>query len=101
MLRIYLFGYLNKIQSSRRLERVCGRNLELIGLTDRLKPDFKTIADYRKDSGPATRKVCQQFVALCRNRDLLDGDVVANDGSRFKALSAKAKITRAGSSVRS
>ena len=66
MLRIYLYGYLNQVQSSRRLERECGRNLELIWLTGRLKPDFKTIADFRKDNGPAIRKVCQQFVALCR-----------------------------------
>ena len=91
MLRIYLYGYLNQVQSSRRLERECGRNLELIWLTGRLKPDFKTIADFRKDNGPAIRKVCQQFVALCRNMDLLDGTVVAIDGSRFKAENAKAK----------
>lgn len=91
MLRIYLYGYLNQVQSSRRLERECGRNLELIWLTGRLKPDFKTIADFRKDNGPAIRRVCQQFVALCRNMDLLDSDVVAIDGSRFKALNAKAK----------
>ena len=91
MLRIYLYGYLNQLQSSRRLERECGRNLELIWLTGRLKPDFKTIADFRKDNGPAIRKVCQQFVALCRNMDLLDSDVVAIDGSRFKAVNSKAK----------
>lgn len=91
MLRIYLYGYLNQVQSSRRLERECGRNLELIWLTGRLKPDFKTIADFRKDNGPAILKVCQQFVALCRNMNLLDGDVVAIDGSRFKAVNSKAK----------
>ncbi|MEP2757813.1 MAG: IS1182 family transposase [Hyphomicrobiales bacterium] len=91
MLRIYLYGYLNQVQSSRRLERECGRNLELIWLTGRLRPDFKTIADFRKDNGPAIRKVCQQFVALCRNMGLLDGDVVAIDGSRFKAVNSKAK----------
>ena len=91
MLRIYLYGYLNQVQSSRRLERECGRSLELIWLTGRLKPDFKTIADFRKDNGPAIRKVCQQFVALCRSMDLLDGDVVAIDGSRFKAVNSKAK----------
>lgn len=91
MLRIYLYGYLNQIQSSRRLERECGRNLELIWLTGRLKPDFKTIADFRKDNGSAIRKVCQQFVALCRNIKLLDSDVVAIDGSRFKAVNSKAK----------
>ena len=91
MLRIYLYGYLNQVQSSRRLERECGRNLELIWLTGRLKPDFKTIADFRKDNGPAIRKVCQQFVALCRDIKLLDSDIVAIDGSRFKAVNAKAK----------
>ena len=73
------------------MERECGRNLELIWLTGRLKPDFKTIADFRKDNGSAIRKVSQQFVALCRNMNLLDGDVVAIDGSRFKAVNAKAK----------
>ena len=80
MLRIYLYGYLNQVQSSRRLERECGRNLELLWLTGRLKPDFKTIADFRKDNGPAIRKVCQQFVALCRDIKLLDSDIVAIDG---------------------
>lgn len=91
MLRIYLYGYLNQIQSSRRLERECGRNLELIWLTGRLRPDFKTMADFRKDNGPAIRKVCSQFVALCRDIRLLDSSVVAIDGSRFKAVNAKAK----------
>ncbi|QBY00214.1 IS1182 family transposase [Rhodophyticola sp. CCM32] len=91
MLQIYLYGYLNQIQSSRWLERECGRNMELIWLTGRLRPDFKTIADFRKDNGPAIRKVCQQFVALCRNINLLDGNLVAIDGSRFKAVNSKAK----------
>jgi hypothetical protein len=88
---IYLYGYLNQVQSSRRLEPDCGRNPELIWLTGRLRPDFKTIADLRKDNGPAIRKVYQQFMALCRSMDLLDGDVVAVDGSRFKAVNSKAK----------
>jgi transposase len=91
MLKIYLYGYLNQVQSSRRLERECARNLELIWLTGQLKPDFKTIADFRKDNGPAIRKVCQQFVALCRDIDLLDAGIVAIDGSKFKAVNAKAK----------
>ena len=91
MLKLYLYGYLNQVQSSRRLERECGRNLELIWLTGRLKPDFKTIADFRKDNGPAVRKVCQQFVALCRDIDLLDAEIVAIDGSKFKAVNAKAR----------
>jgi transposase len=91
MLRIYVFGYLNQVQSSRRLERECGRNLELIWLTGRLRPDFKTIADFRKDNGPAIRKVCQQFVVFCRDMSLLDSRVVAIDGSRFQASNSKAK----------
>ena len=91
MLRIYVYGYLNQVQSSRRLERECGRNLEMIWLTGRLKPDFKTIADFRKDNGPAIRKVCQQFIAFCRDIRPLDGSVVAIDGSRFKAVNAKAR----------
>ncbi len=91
LLRIYLYGYLNQIQSSRRLERECGRNVELIWLTGRLKPDFKTIADFRKDNGPALRKVCRQFVALCRQMHLLDDTSVAIDGSKFKAVNAKAQ----------
>lgn len=78
MLKVYLYGYLNQVQSSRRLERECARNLELIWLTGRLKPDFKTIADFRRDNGPAIRKVCRQFVALCRNIDLLDGGTALN-----------------------
>jgi transposase len=91
MLRIYVYGYLNRIQSSRRLERACGRNLELIWLTVRLKPDFKTIAGCRKDNGAAIRKVCRQFVTPCRDISLLDGDLAAIDGSRFKAVNARAR----------
>jgi transposase len=91
MLKLYVYGYLNQVQSSRRLERECARNLELIWLTGRLAPDFKTIADFRRDNGPAIRKVCQQFVALCRDIDLLDASIVAIDGSKFKAVNAKAK----------
>jgi transposase len=91
MLKIYLYGYLNQVQSSRRLERECARNLELIWLTGRLKPDFKTIADFRKDNGPSIRKVCREFIAFCRDIDLLDASVVAIDGSKFKAVNAKSK----------
>jgi transposase len=82
MLKLYLYGYLNQVQSSRRLERECGRNLELIWLTGRLQPDY---------NGPAIRKACRQFVALCRDIDLLDASVVAIDGSKFKAVNAKAR----------
>ena len=91
ILKIYVYGYLNQVQSSRGLERECRRNLELIWLTGRLAPDFKTIADFRRDNGPAIRKVCTQFVALCRDIDLLDASIVAIDGSKFKAVNAKAK----------
>ena len=73
MLKLYLYGYLNEVQSSRRLERECARNLELIWLMGRLKPVFETIADFRRDNGPAIRRVCQQFIALCRDIDLLEG----------------------------
>ena len=83
MLKLYLYGYLNQVQSSRRLERECARNLEVIWLTGRLKPDFKTIADFCRNNGPAIRAVCKQFVALCRDIDLLDATVVAIDGSKF------------------
>ena len=71
MLKLYIYGYLNRIPSSRRLERECQRNIELIWLTGQLAPDFKTIADFRKDNGKAIREVCRQFVALCRKLDLL------------------------------
>jgi len=91
MLTIYVYGYLNQVQSSRGLERECHRNLELIWLTGHLAPDFKTIADFRRDNGPAIRKTCQQFVALCRGIDLLDAGIVAIDGSKFKAVNSKAK----------
>jgi transposase len=91
MLKIYVYGYLSQVQSSRRLERECARNLELIWLTGQLKPDFKTIADFRKDNGPAIKKVCRQFVAFCRDIDLLDASIVAIDGSKFKAVNAKAR----------
>src|SRR5262245_13050887 len=91
MLKIYLYGYLNQIQSSRRLERECRRNVELMWLVGQLTPDFKTIADFRRDNGPAIRKVCVQFVALCRNLHLLDEARVAIDGSKFKAVNNREK----------
>src|ERR1700747_821122 len=86
MLKIYLYGYLNRIQSSRRLEREAQRNIELMWLTGRLAPDFKTIADFRKDNGMAIRAVCVQFVGLCRRLKLFTHAVVAIDGSKFKAV---------------
>jgi transposase len=86
LLKIYLYGYLNRIQSSRRLERECQRNLELMWLSGRLAPDFKTIADFRRDNGKAIRNVCRQFVVLCRQLDLFSQSLVAIDGSKFKAV---------------
>ena len=85
LLKIYLYGYLNRVQSSRRLERETQRNIELMWLTGRLMPDFKTIADFRKDNGPAIRATCRQFVMLCRPLGLFCDTVIAIDGSRFKA----------------
>ena len=86
LLKLYIYGYLNRVQSSRRLEREAGRNLEVMWLTRRLAPDHKTIADFRKDNGAAIRKVCAQFVALCRQFGLLAAASVAIDGSKFKAV---------------
>lgn len=86
LLKIYIYGYLNRIQSSRRLERECQRNLELMWLTGRLAPDFKTIADFRRDNGRAIRGVCTRFVELCRHAGLFCESVVAIDGSKFKAV---------------
>jgi transposase len=86
LLKLYIYGYLNRVQSSRRLEREAGRNVEVMWLTGRLVPDHKTIADFRKDNGAAIRKVCAQFVALCRQLGLLATASVAIDGSKFKAV---------------
>src|ERR1700726_4783965 len=96
MLKLYIYGYLNRVQSSRRLEREAGRNVEVMWLTGRLVPDHKTIADFRKDNGPAIRKVCAQFIALCRAMVLLMTASVAIDGSKFKAVNKRDKnFTRA------
>jgi transposase len=89
LLKLYIYGYLNRVQSSRRLEREAGRNLEVMWLTGRLAPDHKTIADFRKDNGPAIKKVCAQFVELCRKMGLLAKASVAIDGSKFKAVNSR------------
>ena len=100
LLKLYIYGYLNRVQSSRRLEREAGRNVEVMWLTGRLAPDHKTIADFRKDNGRAIRKVCSQFVQLCRQLGLLATASVAIDGSKFKAVNnrdrnfTKAKMAR-------
>lgn len=91
LLKLYIYGYLNRIQSSRRLEREAQRNLELIWLSGRLAPDFKTIADFRKGNGPAIRRACREFVLLCRNLDLFSEAIVAIDGSKFKAVNNRDK----------
>jgi len=90
-LLLKIYGYLNRIQSSRRLEREAQRNVELMWLTGRLAPDFKTIADFRKDNGRAIRNVCRQFVVLCRKLDLFSEAIVAIDGSKFKAVNNRDK----------
>src|SRR3954452_12774756 len=100
LLKLYIYGYLNRVQSSRRLEREAGRNVEVMWLTGRLVPDHKTIADFRKDNGFAIRQVCTRFVALCRELGLLSSASVAIDGSKFKAVNnrdrnfTRAKIER-------
>jgi len=96
LLKLYVYGYLNQVASSRRLEREAGRNVELMWLTGRLAPDFKTIADFRKDNGPAIRAACRRFVELCRKLDLFTLQVAAIDGSKFKAVNARDRnFTRA------
>jgi transposase/macrodomain Ter protein organizer (MatP/YcbG family) len=91
LLKLYIYGYLNRVQSSRRLEREALRNVEVMWLTGRLIPDHKTIADFRKDSGPAIKQVCVQFVELCRLMGLLGQASVAIDGSKFKAVNTRDK----------
>jgi transposase len=91
LLKIYLYGYLNRVQSSRRLERETQRNIELMWLIGRLAPDFKTIADFRRDNGEAIRAVCSRFVVLCRQLGLFTRAVVAIDGSKFKAVNNRDK----------
>src|ERR1700682_6506960 len=97
LLKLYIYGYLNRVQSSRRLEREAGRNVEVMWLTGRLTPDHKTIADFRKDSGGSIKKVCVQFIELCRLMGLLTKASVAIDGSKFKAVNTRDKnFTREG-----
>src|ERR1700753_361306 len=96
LLKLYIYGYLNRVQSSRRLEREAGRNVEVMWLLGRLAPDHKTIADFRKDNGLALRKVCARFIMLCRRLDLLAEASIAIDGSKFKAVNNRDRnFTRA------
>ncbi|VAX00410.1 ISPsy6, transposase [hydrothermal vent metagenome] len=100
LLKIYVYGYLNRIQSTRRLEREANRNVELMWLTGRLAPDYKTIADFRRDNGKAIQKVCREFVLICRKLSFFTDAFVAIDGSMFKAVNThdknftKAKLKR-------
>ncbi len=91
LLKIYIYGYLDRVQSSRRLEREAGRNVEVMWLIGRLIPDHKTIADFRKDNGTAIKQVCVQFIELCRMMGLLTQASVAIDGSKFKAVNNRDK----------
>ena len=91
LLKIYVYGYINQIASSRRLEREAQRNVELMWLIGRLAPDFKTIADFRRDNGQAIGKVCREFVELSRDLGLFGDAVVAIDGSKFKAVNNRDK----------
>ena len=107
MLKLYIYGYFNRIQSSRRLEREAGRDVELMWLLGRLAPDFKTIADFRKDNTDAIKSVCREFILLCKKLDLFSEALVAIDGSKFKAVNnrdlnftrSKLKISVMGSST--
>ena len=89
LLRLYLYGYLNRLRSSRRLEREAQRNVELLWLLRQLRPDFKTIADFRKENLQPLRGVCREFTLLCRKLELFGGELVAIDGSKFRALNSK------------
>jgi transposase len=89
MLKLFVYGYLNRVQSSRRLEREAGRNVELMWLLGRLAPDFKTIADFRKGNGKGIKNTCREFIALCRQLNMFTDAVVAIDGSKFKAVNSK------------
>ena len=91
MLKLYIYGYLNRVQSSRRLEREAQRNVEMMWLIERLTPDFKTIANFRKDNGPAITNVCRQFVVICKNLNLFAESLVTIDGSKFKAVNNRDK----------
>lgn len=91
LLKLYLYGYLNRVPSSRRLEREAQRNLEVLWLTGRLAPDFKTIADFRRDNGSAIKATCRRFVTLCRELNLFADSLIAVDGSKFKAVNSRDK----------
>jgi transposase len=101
LLKLYIYGYMNRIQSSRRLEQETHRNVELMWLLGRLQPDFKTIASFRKDNGKAIQQCCREFVEICRKLDLFAKSIIAIDGSKFKAVNTKQKNDTQGSLKRS
>jgi transposase len=88
LLRLYVYGYLNRTRSSRRLETEAGRNVEVMWLMRKLRPDFKTIADFRKDNAPGIKKVCREFTLWCKRLELFGGELVAIDGSKFGAVNS-------------
>ena len=92
LLKLYLYGYLNEVRSSRRLERECSRNVEAMWLLRRLAPDFKTIADFRRDNGPAIVGACRAFVLFCRDQGLFAARLVALDGSKFRAAASAKRV---------
>ena len=94
LLKLYIYGYLNRVRSSRRLETECHRNIEVLWLLRTLKPDFKTIADFRRDNRAAFRAVFRQFVLLCRRLDLYGRELLAVDGTRIKAVNKDRNFTR-------
>jgi len=89
LLKLYIYGYLNRVRSSRLLEKECKKNVEVMWLLKRLTPDFKTIADFRKDNRDAIKKVFKEFIILCKKLDLFGGELVSIDGSKFKAVNSK------------
>jgi hypothetical protein len=95
VLKLYIYDYLNRIQSSRRLEKESHRNVELMWLLTRLSPDFKTIADFRKDNDKGIKAVCRQFVQMCRKMNMFAESLFAIDGSKFKAVNSKDKKAKA------
>jgi transposase len=98
--KIYVYGYLNRIQSTRRLEREARRNLELMWLVGRLAPDFKTLADFRAQNGAAIKNVCREFIVLCRRWGLFTEATAAIDGSKFKAVNRRFAYARASGALR-
>src|SRR5215207_598133 len=92
LLKLYLYGYLNRVRSSRRLEQECARNVELMWLLGKLAPDFKTIADFRRRNSKAFVQVCRAFVRFCARARLLGGHLVAIDGSKFESVASKRRV---------